>query len=153
MNFKDKRKNFLLEQYHECAEQYRLHNKQFWQMPSVSTLLVSAIIGVAYTYITDLIVRTFLLLLGACMAFVMGIVLIKLRFFQYGMVLTLEKIEDELQIEHVQWRTNRGPNKPCNWLERRKAFNWFIGLQFLMFVLLAMLFILSLITIKQTYWN
>ncbi|MEM2106003.1 MAG: hypothetical protein QXV21_06040 [Candidatus Bathyarchaeia archaeon] len=147
------RRDFLMRQYHECAEQYRLHNRQFWQMPSVSILIISAIVGVSYGYVSDFIARTFLLLMGTCTAFAVGIAMIKLRFFQYGIVLTLEKIEGELNLENIQWTTGSGPNKPRNWLEKRRAYNCFICVQFLMSALLAILFILSVITTIQTYCN
>jgi len=142
-----------MRQYHECAEQYRLHNRQFWQMPSVSMLIISAIVGVSYGYITDFLARVFLLLIGTCTAFAVGIAMLKLRFFQYGITLTLEKIEAELNLENIQWGTYIGPNKPRNWLERRRAYNCFIFVQFLMSALLAILFILSLVTALQAYWN
>jgi len=103
-------KQFLMEQYHECAEQYRLHNRQFWQIPSISILLVSAIIGA----------RTALLLIVSNMSLAMCVVLIKLRFFPYAAMLSLEKIENDLAIEKLQWCTERGPAKPRNWFEKQK---------------------------------
>jgi len=49
----DSNKEDLRIQYQQCIENYRMLDRHVWQVPSVTILIASAIVGVAFGYLKD----------------------------------------------------------------------------------------------------
>jgi len=96
-------------QYHQCIENYRMFDRHVWQVPSVTILIASAIVGVAFGYLKDaLIASSILLLSGMILSFSMFIAVKKYRFFQYYTIERLKEIEEkELSLNLMPLVTNK----------------------------------------------
>ena len=94
-------------QYQQCVENYRMLDRHIWQVPSVTILVASAIVGVAFGYLKDaLIASSILLLFGVVLSFSMFVAVKKYRFFQYYTIERLREIEKELSLNHIPLVTN-----------------------------------------------
>jgi len=117
-------------------------DRHLWQVPSVTILIASAIVGVAFGYLKDaLIPSSILLAFGMILSFTMYIVVGKSRFFQYYMIEKMRKIEEELSLEHLPLVTGQEGANPRNWVERRRAGKWLARTVLFMSIVLAGLLI------------
>jgi uncharacterized membrane protein YfcA len=133
-------------QYQQCFEQYRMLNRHLWQIPSVTILIASAIVGVAFGYLrTALIPSSILLAFGMILSFTMYIVVGKSRFFQYYMIEKMRKIEEELSLEHLPLVTDQEGANPRNWVERRRAGEWLARTVLFMSIVLTGLLIFNIV--------
>ena len=139
-------------QYIQLSEDFRLYDRQFWQMPSVLVLICSAVIGVSYSAVADLWARGALLIIGFALSLALGIALVKYRFFQATRIEALRTLEEDPDtgLVKVQRVTKQGPKTPSNWPEKQPAFLWMIGATFLMsLVLLALSLANFVLAVKE----
>jgi len=138
-------------QYIQLNEDFRLYDRQFWQMPSVVVLICSAVIGVSYSAVAEFWARGALLIIGFSLSLALSIALVKYKFFQATRIEALRTLEEDPNtgLVRVQRITKQGQKKPSNWLEERSAFRWMIGATFFMSLVLLTLslanFVLAII--------
>jgi len=138
-------------QYQQCIENYRLFDRHVWQVPSVTILIGSAIVGVAFGPLKDdLIASTILLLFGIMMSFSMFIAVKKYRFFQYYAIERMRKIEKELLLEPLPLITGKNGMKPRNCIERQRAGDWLSFTVLLVFISLIGLLLLNIMRFMVT---
>lgn len=136
----------LRNQYQQCIEHYRMLDRHTWQVPSVTILIASAIVGVAFGYLKDApIPSSILLAFGMILSFSMYIAVRKARFFQYYMIEKMRKIEDELALEHLPLITGKDGTNPRNWVEKRRAGEWLASTVLFMCIVLAGLLIFNIV--------
>lgn len=135
-------------QYQQCIEQYRMLDRHIWQVPSVTILIASAIIGVAFGYLRNApIPSSILLAFGMILSFTMYIVVKKSRFFQYHIIERKRKIEEELSLEPLPLITDKEGTESRNWVERQHAGEWLAGTVLFMSIVLACLLIFNIVNI------
>jgi len=142
-------KENLRAQYRECVENYRMWDRHIWQLPSITILIVSAIIGGAFGILKDhLLASCFLLVLGTIFSFSMFVALEKHRFFQKCTINLMRDIENELRLNPLPLRdeelSTQDLEKRC-FFEEWSAGIMFGGFIFFLFISLTMLFIHSIV--------
>lgn len=143
---KDSNKEALRIQYQQCIENYRMLDRHVWQVPSVTILIASAIVGVVFSYLKDaLIPSSMLLLSGMILSFSMFIAVKKYRFFQYYMIERMRQIEKELSLEPLPLVTGKDGMNPRNWIERQRAGEWLARTVLFVFICLTVLLIFNII--------
>ena len=142
----DLNKEDLRIQYQQCIENYRMLDRHVWQVPSVTILIASAILGVAFGYLKDtLIPSSIVLLFGMILSFSMFIAVKKYRFFQYYMIKRMRKIEKELSLEPLPLVTGKEDMSPRNWIERQRAGEWLARTVLFVFICLTVLLIFNVV--------
>ena len=100
----DRRKDFELEQYKQCYESYRLHDRFIWQIPAFIIAICGTLTVGTFAYVFDqppisAIAAGGILLMGALISFALVIALIKHRYFsgiEQGTLTEIEKKHDKL---------------------------------------------------------
>ena len=93
----------VLEQYKQCYESFRFHDRQIWQIQSLLVLIVSAIIVAAYKYLGDNpIGKVSVLFVGFVLCCSMTVAVFKHSYFSRIEQGTLSCIEKELGLKLVQ---------------------------------------------------
>ena len=110
----------LLEQYHEAHQMQRKLLELFWQEPSVIVAIAGAVVVAAYSYITDqmidtnvqyLIIRTFLVMFGAIMAWASTQTAIKHRYWRIVMLDEIKEIAGKLGLNPLPLSRGTGKRK------------------------------------------
>jgi len=133
-------------QYQQCVENYRAFDRHVWQVPSVTILIASGIIGVAFGYLGNaLIPSSILLFFGMILSFSMFVAVKKYRFFQFHTIERMREIEQELSLKPLRLVTGQDGMNPRNWIERQRAGNWLASTVLLVFVCLTGLLIFNIV--------
>lgn len=48
---------FIIQQYRECYESYRQHDRFIWQIPSIAAAIAGGLCAVAFVYVSELYPR------------------------------------------------------------------------------------------------
>jgi len=127
----------LLFQYGECWSDVRQYDNLVWQIPSVTTIIVGAL--VALSSITALFIQIPLFIVALVLNLVMTIALHKHQFFRIYRFREITKIEKALEklgitliakgarsTTQIKDETKKGivKNIPQGWFYDRIAYNW-----------------------------
>lgn len=144
---KEPAKEDLRIQYQQCLENYRLFDRHVWQIPSVTVLIISSILGVSYSYLENApIPSSILLLFGTVLTLSMFITVKKYRFFQYHTIAKMREIEDKLSLGPLPLVTGEKNMTPQNWIERQRAGDWLAFTILFVFICLIGLLMLLIAT-------
>ncbi len=140
-------------QYQQGLENYRLEDRHLWQVPSITILIISAIVVAAFNYLSsNTLVSSLLIVFGIILSFTMFIAVRKYRFFQHHTIIRLREIEGDLQIGSLPLVTGQDGMDPSNWAERRRAGNWLANILLLVCFCLFGLFIFNILKSNSPCW-
>jgi uncharacterized membrane protein len=133
-------------QYQQCIAIYCMFDRHLWQVPSITILITSAIIGVAFGYLKNaLLPSSIVLLFGMVLSFSMFIAVKKYKFFQYYQIERMREIEKVLSLKPLNLITGKEGMNPRNWIERRRAGEWIAGTVLFVFICLTFLLIFNVV--------
>lgn len=139
-------KENLIIQYQQCVENYRMWDRHVWQVPSVTILIGSAIVGVAFGPLRgSLIPSSLVLIFGMILSLAMFIAVKKYRFFQYHTIEMMRIIEKDLSLQPLPLITGKDGMEPKKWVDRQKAGEWLAYTQITVFIFLFVLIIFNII--------
>ena len=94
----------LLRQYHECMESFHHLERTVWQLPSITVLLISAVVAAAYTAVPEGLPRVLLLFIGAAIT---GALWLAIARFTYcmkedvGIIRRIRDLEKTLDLDFI----------------------------------------------------
>jgi len=97
------KEDILIEQYRQCFEHLRQVQRWIWQIPTIIISIGSGAVAAAFGYLSgNKLGQSLLLGTAAILLFTMAFVLLRYRYFAGIWIGTIARIEDELDIKHVQ---------------------------------------------------
>jgi len=161
---RNNRFEFELEQYRQCYESLRQHDRFIWQIPSLIILVCGALAVAAFAYVLEKCPRAAgaILLMAALISFALSLAILKHRYFakveqgtltqiegKYGKLIQrmtnpyeqLKKSRHDENLEHFWYHENFTflPTK-CEWHKWiRSAHVWLICVSFAITVILLVL--------------
>jgi len=127
----------LLCQYSECWSDVRQYDNLIWQIPSLTTIIVGAIVALSSTAMIFL--RIILFIVALSLNIVMTIAFYKHQFFRVHRFREIEKIEKTFRdlgypviadgarsTQKIKNQIGDGTllNMPCGWFYNRIAYEW-----------------------------
>ena len=84
----------LLRQYHECIESFHHFERTVWQIPSITVLLISAVVAAAYTAVPEGLPRVLLLFIGAAITGALWLAIARFTYCMKEDVGIIKRIRD-----------------------------------------------------------
>jgi hypothetical protein len=99
------RRNFLLEQYQRCIEDWRYYDRLLWQIPFSTATVTATILALIYVWIQEIVTKICLIIGLLVFVAVMLILASKIRFFQEGRSEFARQLEEKITIEKIPIET------------------------------------------------
>ena len=94
----------LFRQYHECIESFHHFERTVWQLPSVTILVISAVVAAAYTAAPEGLPRVLLLFIGAVITGALWLAIARFTYFMredVGIIKRIRELEKTLNLDFV----------------------------------------------------
>ena len=153
----DDTKNFVLQQYRECCEDLRQHDKFIWQIPPIAVAIAGGLGVAAFRYVTEPFASGCLFLFATILTISLLYAIVKHRYFSRIEQKTLCEIERVTGTRKLIQRTTNLQTKDYYWhaetprsYEKWSGHKVLIAAMFSMSVTLLSLAILEFIEAKLT---
>jgi len=152
-------KEFSIQQYRECYESLRQHDRLIWQTPTIAVAIAGGLGVAAFEYVTDPCAQGCLFMFGAILTACLLYAVIKHRYFSGIEQETLCKIEKTMGTKLIM-RTTKPQEKSDywhtekpKWFQKRSAHKVLIGGMILLFVIFLALTIWAFAFQKIPPWS
>ena len=150
---------FSPQQYKECYESLRQHDRLMWQTPIIAVTIAGGLGVAAFKYVTEAFAQGCLLLFATTLTGCLLYALIKHRYFSEIEQNTLCKIEKAMGTKLImrttkpQGRSNYWYTKTPNCFQKGSAARVLIGSMIFLFVIFLVLTILAFAFQKIPPWS